>query len=66
MIETEAIVGYEMSIEVNYGGVKLSNWLSSHTNLEKLTLKDCENCRYLVPLEQLQCLKHLKLENWYL
>ncbi|KAM6568285.1 hypothetical protein CsatB_016270 [Cannabis sativa] len=74
--ETEAIVGYEMSIEglqphqnilelmlVNYGGVKLSNWLSSHTNLEKLTLKDCENCRYLVPLEQLQCLKHLKLEN---
>ncbi|XP_060967531.1 putative disease resistance protein RGA3 [Cannabis sativa] len=72
--ETEAIVGYEMSLEglqphqniqnlrlTNYGGVKLSTWLSSLTNLVKLTLKDCSKCEYLVPLNQFKCLKHLTL-----
>ncbi|KAF4362744.1 hypothetical protein F8388_022401 [Cannabis sativa] len=74
--ETEAIVGYEMSLEglqphqniqnlmlTNYGGVKLSGWLLSLTNLVELTLKDCAKCEYLVPLNQFKCLKHLKLER---
>ncbi|XP_060967517.1 putative disease resistance protein RGA1 [Cannabis sativa] len=74
MDETEAIVGYEMSLEglqphqniqklrlTNYGGVKLSSWLSSLTKLVKLTLKDCAKCEHLVPLNQFKCLKHLKL-----
>ncbi|XP_062117808.1 disease resistance protein RGA2-like isoform X2 [Humulus lupulus] len=72
--EAEAIVGYEMSMEglqphenllelrlENYGGVKLSTWLSSLTNLVNLTLKDCNKCEYLVPLNQLHCLKVLAL-----
>ncbi|KAM6568284.1 hypothetical protein CsatB_016269 [Cannabis sativa] len=76
MDETEAIVGYEMSLEglqphqniqklrlTNYGGVKLSCWLSSLTNLVELSLNDCAKCEYLVPLDQFMCLKHLILEN---
>ncbi|KAM6568271.1 hypothetical protein CsatB_016256 [Cannabis sativa] len=76
MDETEAIVGYEMSIEGlqphqniqnltlrNYGGVKLSSWLSSLTNLVELTLEGCAKFEYLVPLNQFKCLKHLKLER---
>ncbi|XP_060968277.1 putative disease resistance protein RGA1 [Cannabis sativa] len=47
----------------NYGGVKLSGWLLSLTNLVELTLKDCAKCEYLVPLNQFKCLKHLKLER---
>ncbi|KAF4362751.1 hypothetical protein F8388_022408 [Cannabis sativa] len=69
--ETEAIVGYEMSLEglqphqniqnlrlTNYGGVKLSSWLASLTNLVKLTLVNCKKCQYLVSMSQL---KHLAL-----
>ncbi|XP_062117793.1 disease resistance protein RGA2-like [Humulus lupulus] len=75
--EAEAIVGYEMSMEgvqphenlleltlTNYGGVKLSTWLSSLTNLVNLTLADCKKCEYLVPLNQFHCLKVLNL--WWL
>uniref|UniRef100_A0A803P723 Uncharacterized protein n=1 Tax=Cannabis sativa TaxID=3483 RepID=A0A803P723_CANSA len=74
MDETEAIVGYEMSLEglqphqniqslrlTNYGSVKLSSWPSSLTKLVKLTLKDCAKCEHLVPSNQFNCLKHLKL-----
>ncbi|KAM6568280.1 hypothetical protein CsatB_016265 [Cannabis sativa] len=74
--DTEAIVGYEMSLEglqphqniqnlmlTNYGGVKLSGWLSSLTNLVELTLKDCAKCEYLIPLNQFKCLKGLYLER---
>ncbi|KAF4354707.1 hypothetical protein G4B88_029551 [Cannabis sativa] len=76
MDETEAISGYEMSLEGlqpqqniqnlklrNYGGVKLSTWLSSLTNLVELTLKGCAKFEYLVPLNQFKCLKHLILDN---
>ncbi|XP_062119344.1 putative disease resistance protein RGA1 [Humulus lupulus] len=74
--EAEAIVGYEMSMEglqphenlleltlTNYGGVKVSTWLSSLTNLVNLTLKDCKKCEYLVSLNQFHCLKVLNLQN---
>ncbi|XP_062117774.1 putative disease resistance protein RGA4 isoform X1 [Humulus lupulus] len=74
--EAEAIVGYEMSIEClqphenllqlrlrNYGGAKLSTWLSSLTNLVDLTLVDCKKCEYLVSLNQFHCLKVLNLQN---
>ncbi|XP_062119356.1 putative disease resistance protein RGA3 [Humulus lupulus] len=72
--EAEAIVGYKMSMEglqphenllelwlENYGGVKLSNWLSSLTNLVNLTLINCKKCEYLVSLNQFHYLKVLKL-----
>ncbi|KAF4356333.1 hypothetical protein G4B88_001208 [Cannabis sativa] len=47
----------------NYGGVKLSTWLSSLTNLVELTLKGCAKFEHLVPLNQFKCLKHLILDN---
>ncbi|XP_062117776.1 putative disease resistance protein RGA3 [Humulus lupulus] len=72
--DTEIIAGYEMSMEglhphenllvlrlKHYGGVKLSTWLSSLTNLVNLTLEGCKKCEYLVPLNQFHCLKVLSL-----
>ncbi|GMN47372.1 hypothetical protein TIFTF001_016551 [Ficus carica] len=74
--ETEGPVGYEMSLEVlrphpnlqelalaNYGGVKISSWLSSLTNLVNLSLRWCTKCRHLVPLNQFHLLKKLELED---
>ncbi|KAF4361146.1 hypothetical protein G4B88_027686 [Cannabis sativa] len=66
--ETEAIsvsshTKYQNLKLTNYGGVKLSTWLSSLTNLVELTLKGCAKFEHLVPLNQFKCLKHLILDN---
>ncbi|XVF65649.1 hypothetical protein PTKIN_Ptkin09bG0266200 [Pterospermum kingtungense] len=46
-----------------YPGRKISSWLSSITNLTKLTIEDCVKCKYLPPLHQLSSLKSLKLSG---
>ncbi|EXC32359.1 hypothetical protein L484_004701 [Morus notabilis] len=71
---TEAPVGYEKSLDAlqphlnlqelalwNYGGVKISSWLSSLTNMVNLTLQSCEKCQHLVPLNQFPRLEKLEL-----
>ncbi|XP_062117907.1 putative disease resistance protein RGA1 [Humulus lupulus] len=74
IVEADAIIGYEMSMDAlqphpnlqvldirNYGGVKLSSWLSSLENLVDLNLVDCKKCQYLVSLNRFHDLKVLKL-----
>ncbi|XP_044480656.1 putative disease resistance protein RGA1 isoform X2 [Mangifera indica] len=46
-----------------FGGVKLSSWLSSITNLTSINLVDCERCQHIPPLEQLPYLKILSLRG---
>ncbi|XP_062119370.1 putative disease resistance protein RGA1 [Humulus lupulus] len=74
IVEGDAIIGYEMSMDAlqphpnlqvldisNYGGVKLSSWLSSLENLVDLNLFNCMKCQYLVSLNLFHGLKVLKL-----
>ncbi|XP_062117915.1 disease resistance protein RGA2-like isoform X2 [Humulus lupulus] len=76
IVEADAIIGYEMSMDAlqphpnlqvldisNYGGVRLSSWLSSLENLVDLTLTDCKKCQYLVSLNRFHGLKVLKLQR---
>ncbi|KAL5578406.1 hypothetical protein UlMin_020105 [Ulmus minor] len=42
---------------------RLSNWLSSLTNLVSLSLFQCENLQYIPPLHCLSSLENLRIEN---
>ncbi|WCJ39175.1 Disease resistance protein RGA2 [Euphorbia peplus] len=46
-----------------YGGIKLSRWMSSLTNIVRITVRSCPKCRYLPPLEHLPSLRFLHLHN---
>ncbi|CAL1380100.1 unnamed protein product [Linum trigynum] len=47
----------------HYGGLKLSSWLSSITNLAEISLAGCWRCEYLPSLHQLPALKKLHILN---
>ncbi|PON96543.1 NB-ARC domain, LRR domain containing protein [Trema orientale] len=75
---TEASHGYKMSVLenlqphmnlknlsiINYRGAMFSSWLSSLTNLVDLSLINCVNCQYPVPLSQFHSLKRLRIINF--
>ncbi|XP_065867666.1 putative disease resistance protein RGA1 [Euphorbia lathyris] len=45
------------------GGIKVSTWISSLTNIVRITIRSCPKCRYLPPLEHLPSLRFLHLHN---
>ncbi|XP_022722139.1 putative disease resistance protein RGA4 [Durio zibethinus] len=53
----------EMLVVYGYPGSKISSWLSSITNLTRLILEDCVECKHLPPLHQLSFLKFLRLSG---
>lgn len=48
----------------DYRGTKLPNWICKFQQLERLELDSCENVKELPPLEDLPCLKFLKLRKY--
>ncbi|KAJ0045408.1 hypothetical protein Pint_05214 [Pistacia integerrima] len=53
------------SVTIKYfGGLELSRWLSSITNLTSITLSDCWRCQYIPPLDQLCYLESLSLRSF--
>ncbi|KAF2309094.1 hypothetical protein GH714_000432 [Hevea brasiliensis] len=52
----------ELHVE-GYGGVTFSTWLSSLGNIVKITIKKCNRCQHLPPLQELRHLKFLSLEE---
>jgi Leucine-rich repeat (LRR) protein len=46
-----------------YGGVRFSHWLSTLTNLAKLSVYDCKKCQHFPPLYQLPYLRELYISD---
>ncbi|KAI4354169.1 hypothetical protein L6164_003062 [Bauhinia variegata] len=44
-----------------YPGVRFSSWISSLAKIVQITIRRCNNCQNLPPLEQLSSLKYLKI-----
>ncbi|GAY55850.1 hypothetical protein CUMW_167260 [Citrus unshiu] len=46
---------------IRFGGIRLSSWLSSVTNLTMIDISICIKCQYIPELDQLPSLKRLRL-----
>ncbi|KAI4354170.1 hypothetical protein L6164_003063 [Bauhinia variegata] len=48
-----------------YPGVSFSSWISSLANIVQITIRRCDNCQNLPPLERLPSLKYLRISHMY-